>query len=106
MNFKDVPYYLGLMGGLIVGSLALGMAGVSGLWQLLGGLAVGVGAGYVLDQAFGRRGRDENHDRGARPGPPEPEARAAEKICPNPQCGWKGARAGQFCPMCGERLPE
>ena len=51
MSKDDVPYYVGLFAGLIVGTLVLRALGVTGILQALGGLVCGVGFGYVADQA-------------------------------------------------------
>ena len=90
MSIKDVPYYVGLILGLVVGTLALRLMGVSGIFQLLGGLAVGVGAGWVLDQMFGQAAQRKRAD--------------APTQCRNPSCGWVGEAVGNYCPRCGDRL--
>ncbi len=50
MSAKDAAYYIGLFGGLIAGTLALRAMGISGIFQLLGGLVVGVGCGYLAER--------------------------------------------------------
>lgn len=83
MSTKDAVYYIGLMVGLIAGTMTLRMLGVGGILQLIGGLVVGVGVGYLAERAYG----------------------GVKQSCPNPHCGWKGTRRrGQFCPRCGARL--
>jgi len=55
MNTKDAVYWAGLMAGVCVGFLAIRSLGFGQIWQLLGGIAVGVGVGYVAEQMFVRR---------------------------------------------------
>ena len=52
MNKDEAVYYVGLMVGLICGTLLLRAMGVGGIWQLVGGLVVGVGFGYVAERLY------------------------------------------------------
>lgn len=54
---KDLVYYGGLFGGLIVVYLAGRPYGVHPLILLVGGIIVGVGVGYVLERLYERSGR-------------------------------------------------
>jgi len=56
MTRNDALYYGGLMGGLIVGTLALRAMGMPSLIQLVGGLIVGVGCGYLIERALKKTG--------------------------------------------------
>ena len=52
MDKKDVPYYVGLIAGLIAGSLIMGALGFTGIIQLLGGLCVGVAGGVLVEKIW------------------------------------------------------
>ncbi len=54
MQIQDAIYYGGLIAGMILGTLILREFHVPGLGQLLGGLVLGVGLGYVAEQAYSR----------------------------------------------------
>jgi hypothetical protein len=49
MNPKDAPYYIGLIAGLIIGTLGLKALGVTGIFQFLGALAVGIGIALAAE---------------------------------------------------------
>jgi hypothetical protein len=57
MQLQDAIYYGGLITGMILGTLMLREFGVPGLGQLIGGFALGVGIGYVAEQAY-RKSRE------------------------------------------------
>jgi hypothetical protein len=50
MKTQDAVYYGGLIAGMILGAWLLRELGVTGLFQLLGGLALG--AGYTAEQVY------------------------------------------------------
>lgn len=62
MNAKDAVYYVGLIGGMIVGVLAGRQFGIvdwlsgfglpQGIAQLLCGIVVGVGCGFFAEQLY------------------------------------------------------
>lgn len=56
MNPKDAPYYIGLMLGLIIGTLGLRALGVTGILQMIGALVVGVLVAVAAD--YLHRSRD------------------------------------------------
>jgi hypothetical protein len=76
MNAKDAVYYVGLIGGMIVGTLAARQLGIvdwlagfglpPGIGQLLCGIVVGVGCGYLAEQLYTNLG----------PGGPPPDGRS------------------------------
>jgi hypothetical protein len=49
MNPKDAPYYIGLMAGLIIGTLGLRALGVTGIFQFIGALLVGIGIALAAE---------------------------------------------------------
>ncbi len=49
---KDLLYYTGLFAGIIAVYLALAPFGVHPIIRLVGGLIVGVGAGWLLEKAY------------------------------------------------------
>ena len=52
LSTRDAIYYGGLIGGMIVGVTLMRALGFGGIIQLLGGVVVGVGLGYVLEQVY------------------------------------------------------
>jgi len=52
MKTTDAIYYGGLMVGIIIGTLVLRELGVTGIWQLIGSLVLGVGVGYAAERAY------------------------------------------------------
>lgn len=50
MDPKEAPYYIGLIAGLIIGTLGLKALGVTGIFQLIGALVVGVGIALVAER--------------------------------------------------------
>ena len=50
MNPKDAPYYIGLMMGLIIGTLGLRALGVTGILQFIGSLAIGIGVALAAER--------------------------------------------------------
>jgi hypothetical protein len=52
MKTQDAIYYGGLIAGMILGAWILREMGVTGLFQLLGGLAFGFGLGYTAEQVY------------------------------------------------------
>jgi hypothetical protein len=52
MKTQDAIYYGGLIAGMILGAWLLRELGVTGIFQLLGGLALGVGLGYTAEQVY------------------------------------------------------
>jgi F0F1-type ATP synthase assembly protein I len=57
MGPKDAVYYVGLIGGLIVGTLAARQWITDhGLIQLICGVVVGVGCGYLAEQIYNNFG--------------------------------------------------
>lgn len=102
MNTKDAVYYAGLMGGLLVGTLVLRSFGVGGILQLVGGLVVGVGCGYLAEQACSNPKSSKHDDFGPEDvSSPDPLRRS----CPNPECNWSDiGREARCCPQCGSLL--
>jgi hypothetical protein len=49
MNPKDAPYYIGLMAGLIIGTLGLKALGVTGIFQFIGALVVAIGIALAAE---------------------------------------------------------
>jgi hypothetical protein len=49
MNPKDAPYYIGLIAGLIIGTLGLKALGVTGILQFIGALIVGIGIALAAE---------------------------------------------------------
>jgi hypothetical protein len=72
---KDLLFYSGLIGGIIIVYLALEPLEVHRLLRLLAGLVVGCGLGYVMSLAVSDRPkREHDPDRDAidrPPGPPD-----------------------------------
>lgn len=50
MDPKDAPYYIGLMAGLIIGTLGLRALGVTGILQFIGALLIGIGVALVAER--------------------------------------------------------
>ena len=50
MNPKDAPYYIGLIAGLIIGTLGLRALGVTGILQFIGALAVGIAIALAAER--------------------------------------------------------
>src|SRR5262245_11577773 len=98
MSNKEAVYYVGLMGGIMIGCLGLQAMGIGGIVALIGGLVCGVGLGYVAERAYvARHPPKPPADQAAPPEEPEPaplrDRRGApilSQVCPNPQCGWAG----------------
>ena len=59
MKIADAIYTSGLILGMIIGTLLLGKIGVTGIWQLLGGLVTGVGLGYMVESVYNSSVLDE-----------------------------------------------
>jgi hypothetical protein len=49
MNPKDAPYYIGLMAGLIIGTLGLKALGVTGIFQFIGALVIGMAVALAAE---------------------------------------------------------
>lgn len=49
MDPKDAPYYIGMIAGLIIGTLGLKALGVTGILQIIGALAVGIGVALAAE---------------------------------------------------------
>ncbi len=93
---SEVPSYVGLMVGLIVGTLICRALGLNNILTLVGGVAVGATFGYLADQWYKRSNAPPP------PPPQHPYAGPAVANCPN--CGGI-ATPGTFCPKCGQRVP-
>lgn len=52
MSAKDIVYWIGLFGGLIIGALVMRVLGVGGIFQFLGALVFGVGCGYLAEKTY------------------------------------------------------
>lgn len=52
MKTNDAIYYGSFMAGMIIGTLILRELGVTGILQLIGGVALGVGVGYAMESAY------------------------------------------------------
>jgi hypothetical protein len=50
MDPKDAPYYIGLIAGLIIGTLGLKALGVTGIFQFIGSLAVGIAVALAAER--------------------------------------------------------
>ena len=50
MDPKDAPYYIGLIAGLIIGTLGLKALGVTGIFQFIGALVVGIGVALAAER--------------------------------------------------------
>ena len=50
MDPKDAPYYIGLIAGLIIGTLGLRALGVTGILNMIGALAVGIGVALAAER--------------------------------------------------------
>ena len=55
MDPKDAPYYIGLIAGLIIGTLGLGALGVTGIFRFLGALVIGIGIALVAERLHAKR---------------------------------------------------
>ena len=55
MDPKQAPYYIGLMAGIMIGWLGLRALGVTGIFQLLGAFAVGIGVALVAERLHARK---------------------------------------------------
>lgn len=50
MDPKQAPYYIGLIAGLIIGTLGLKALGVTGILQFIGSLAVGIAVALAAER--------------------------------------------------------
>ena len=92
MKKDDAIYYVALMGGIIVGAVAMRYFGFGRIPQLLVGLVVGVGFGFLATRALEQRNA-------AMPPPPGGPPGFQPDAGPCPVCG--NARVGLYCSRCG-----
>jgi hypothetical protein len=93
MKKEEAINTVALMAGLIVGSLTMRALGLTGIWQILGTLAVGIGFG-ALASVLQQRGKSPQlPPPGAGPQGFQPA------FGPCPLCG--NPRVGLFCSRCG-----
>ena len=50
MDPKDAPYYIGLIAGLIIGTLGLKALGVTGIFQFIGALIISIGIAVAAER--------------------------------------------------------
>ncbi|HEY0377807.1 MAG TPA: hypothetical protein VGC87_12850 [Pyrinomonadaceae bacterium] len=50
MDPKDAPYYIGLIAGIMIGWLGLRAFGVTGTFQFIGAIVVGIGVALVAER--------------------------------------------------------
>ena len=52
MSAKDAVYYVGLIVGIIVGTLVTRSLALGPIYQIIGGLGTGVGLGFVAERVY------------------------------------------------------
>lgn len=52
MKTQEAVYYGGLIAGMILGGWLLQELGITGIFQLLGSLGLGVGIGYTAEKVY------------------------------------------------------